>query len=367
MKNGCFGCKNHPDKIGILLGQLGTPDAPTKEALKPYLKRFLWDPRIIEKPRLLWWLILNGIILLLRPKRSAALYKRIWMPEGSPLKVITERQTEGLEARLKNLHPSIEVVYGMRYSSPTLTDAVDELINRGCKKILLFNLYPQYSATTVATNLDVVFPHLLKRRVVPTLRVAEPYYAHPQYIKALADTINAGLANLSFTPERLVFSYHGIPEEYVTKGDIYCCQCTETTKALVPHLNIEPEKVIHTYQSRFGRDPWLEPYTDETIEALGKAGIKRVAVACPGFTTDCLETLDEIGNEALEEFHEHGGEQLELIPCLNDQEPWLAAMEDLIADEISSWLKTAERTHAANTKIACPIAVHKSRKWAGII
>ena len=359
MRNECIGCKSHRDKIGVLVAQLGTPDAPTRKALKPYLKDFLGDPRVIEKPRWLWKIILHCFILPLRPQRSAELYRRIWTEQGSPLKVITEGQTLKLREKLQQIHPSIEVVYGMRYSSPTLEEAIDTLIERGCSKILLFNMYPQYSATTTATNYDVVFQHLLKRRVVPTLRVAEPYFAHPPYIRALAYTINDHLASLQTQPERLVFSYHGIPEAYVDQGDTYCCHCAETTNALVPMLNIEPDKVIHTYQSRFGRDPWLEPYTDETIVALAKQGIKNIAVACPGFPTDCLETLDELGNEGREEFTENGGEVFELIPCLNEQAPWIEGMTELITQELGSWLDTASRTAASNQKIACPVKVHK--------
>ena len=279
MNKGCIGCRSHKDKIGILIAQLGTPEAPTKQALYPYLKQFLGDPRIIEKPRLLWWLLLNFVILPIRPARSAELYKRIWQKDGSPLKIFTEKQTAALAQRMANVHNSIEVEYGMRYGQPSLESAIDKLIDRGCSKILLFNMYPQYSSTTVATNYDVVFPHLLKRRVVPTLRVVEPYFAHPAYIRALAETINESMKNLDFEPERLVFSYHGIPEEYVTKGDTYCCHCAETTAALVPLLDIPSEKVIHTYQSRFGRDPWLVPYTDETIKELAQQGWNRAGPA----------------------------------------------------------------------------------------
>ncbi len=359
MRNECYGCKGHGDRIGVIIGQLGTPDEPNRKALLPYLKEFLGDPRVIEKPRWLWWLILNGLILPTRPQKSAKLYQRIWTDEGSPLKVYTERQTEKVQARLREVHPSIEVVYGMRYSKPRLEDAIDTLIERGCSKILLFNMYAHYSATTSASNYDVVFKHLLKRRVVPTLRVAEPYYSHPLFVQALATTINDSLDKMTEKPERLVFSYHGIPEEYVTKGDVYCCHCTETTYALKPLLNMPDEHIIHTFQSRFGRDPWLEPYTDETFKRLGKEGIKNIAVACPGFTTDCLETLDELGNEGTEEFVEAGGEKLQLIPCLNDQDAWIESMSTIITQELGSWLDTAARNAAANTKIACPVKVFK--------
>lgn len=362
MRKESFGCRGNQDKIGVLIAQLGTPDEPTGRALRPYLKRFLGDPRIIEKPRWLWWLILNGIILNVRPKRSAALYARIWSPEyGSPLLHYTKRAAEVISERMRAVHPTIEVAFGMRYSSPTLEDAVDDLVARGCSKILLFNMYPQYSATTVATNYDAVFRHMLKRRNVPTLRVAEPYYAHAEYVDALAATINESLAKMDTPPEKLVFSYHGIPEEYVEKGDVYCCHCTETSRELIPKLNLPAENVIHTYQSRFGRDPWLVPYTDETINALAESGVKRIAVACPGFTADCLETLDEIGNEAREDFEERGGEHLELIPCLNDHPAWMDGMAQLIEKELGSWLETAKRTSAMDCVVACPVRVEKKR------
>ena len=357
----CFGCRGSRDKIGILVAQLGTPEAPTAKALRPYLKQFLGDPRIIEKPRWLWWLILNLIILNLRPKRSARLYGRIWTDEGSPLMVITRKQTQGLAERLQEYVGLVEVEFGMRYGQPSIESALEKLIAKGCSRIVLFNMYPQYSATTVASNYDAVFKTLLNRRWVPTLRVVDNYYRHPAYIQALATTINEGLARLESHPDYLVFSYHGIPEEYVGKGDPYCCMCSETTRALVPLLNISADKVIHTYQSRFGRDPWLVPYTDETIEALGKKGVKHIAVACPGFTADCLETLDEIGNEGQEAFHESGGGKLSLIPCLNDHPVWLEAMKTIVMDELQGWLSVPKD----QTLLECPVA--RAKKCGGVV
>lgn len=360
MRNESFGCKNNKDKIGVLIAQLGTPDAPTKSALRPYLKQFLSDRRVIEKNRFVWWWILNGIVLNTRPKRSAALYARIWGKDGkSPLLSITEKQTSLARNKLTKLHPSIEVEFGMRYGKPSLESAIDKLIANGCSKILLFPLYPQYSATTSASTYDVVFKHLLQRRSVPTLRVAEPYYAHPEYIDALATTINEAYKTLLPRPEKLVFSYHGIPESYIDKGDPYCCMCTETTNALLKKLEIPAAEIIHTYQSRFGRDPWLVPYTDETIDKLAKDGIKHIAVACPGFPTDCLETLDEIGNEAAEAFKKHGGQTLKLIPGLNDHPVWIEGMCKLIAKELGSWLETAQRTSYADEKCVCPVKLAK--------
>lgn len=338
MKNNTFGCRGTKDRIGVLVAQLGTPDAPTKSALRRYLKQFLWDRRVIETNRALWWLILNGIVLNTRPKRSARLYKRIWWPEGSPLLKITERQTQALKERCRALGEQVEVVFGMRYGNPSLESAIDQLIDSGCSRILLVPMYPQYSATTTASIYDAAFAHLLRRRSVPALRVLAPYYRDRRYIEALSETINQGLKALPYTPERLVLSYHGIPIKYVTKGDPYCCMCVETTEAFRSRIEMPPENIIHTFQSRFGRDPWLQPYTDKTVEALAQEGIKKIAVACPGFTADCLETLDEVGNEALELFRHNGGEELQLIPSVNDQPVFMDALFAIVKEELHGWL-----------------------------
>lgn len=335
-----FGCKNLKNKIGVLIAQLGSPAAPTAAALKPYLKQFLGDPRIIEGNRALWWLILNGIILNTRPKRSARLYSRIWTEEGSPLVVITRKVAQALKTELQNTNPDIEVAYGMRYGEPSLESAVKDLIDKDCRRIVLFNMYPQYSATTVATNYDAVFAALLKNRWVPTLKVVEPYYDHPAYQTALQNSIRAGIASLDFKPQQVLLSYHGIPQKYVNKGDPYCCMCTETTaiaKAALP----ADYNIMQTYQSRFGRDPWLQPYLDQTVENLPAQGIKKIAIACPGFPTDCLETIDEIGTEAREVFMHAGGENFALIPGLNDSPEWIRVIHTLVMEEIAPWLKSS--------------------------
>lgn len=353
-KNCEFGCRGSKDKVGVLLAQLGTPDAPTPGKLRTYLRQFLSDRRVIEVNRVLWWVLLNCVILVTRPRRSARLYKRIWGKDGSPLLTITRKQTEGVRERLRSRYQHVEVEFGMRYGSPSLERAVDALIAKGCSKILLFPMYPQYAAATTASTYDAVFSHLLKRRWVPTLRVAEPYYAHPRYVQAQADIINDHLRGLTWKPERLVLSYHGVPEKYVRKGDPYCCQCVETTAALVPRINLSPEEILHTFQSRFGRDPWLTPYTDETFEELGHSGIKKIAVVAPGFTADCLETLDELGNEGEEQFNEAGGELYSVIPCLNDEPRWLDAMTSIITEELGSWLGGEARS-ARDCTIRCPL------------
>jgi len=354
-KKACeIGCRGSKDKIGVLIAQLGTPDAPTPKALRPYLRQFLSDPRVIEVNRILWFFLLRCVILVTRPKRSARLYKRIWGKEESPLLTITRKQTEGVAKRLKASNPHIEVEFGMRYGKPSIEKGLDALIEKGCSKILLFPMYPQYSAATTASTYDVVFPHLLKRRWVPTLRVAEPYFAHPRYIEALAETINAHCESLPWKPERLVLSYHGVPEKYVAKGDPYCCQCLETTGALLPRLKMPQDEVIHTFQSRFGRDPWLTPYTDETLEELGHSGVKKIAICAPGFTADCLETLDELGNEGHEQFTEAGGEEISVVPCLNDHPAWLDGMTAIISEELGSWIN-GEARKASDCSITCPL------------
>ena len=349
-----FGCRGSKDKIGVLVAQLGTPDSPTPTALRRYLRQFLSDRRVIEVNRFLWWILLNGIILVTRPRRSAKLYKRVWQKDGSPLLSITKRQAEGLKRRLQSQHGGIEVEFGMRYGSPSLETALDKLVSLGCSKILLFPMYPQYAAATSASTYDAIFSHILKRRWVPTLRVAEPYYAHPSYIRAQATIINEHLKGLAWEPDRLLLSYHGVPQRYVVKGDPYCCQCVETTAALIPHLDISKEKVMHTFQSRFGREPWLTPYTDETLEELAHSGVKNIAIVAPGFTADCLETIDELGNEAREEFCEAGGEQYSLVACLNDNEVWLDALTKIVTEELGSWID-GEGRQVRDCAITCQV------------
>jgi ferrochelatase len=358
-----FGCRGYTDKVGVLLAQLGTPDAPTKQALRVYLKQFLSDRRVIEVNRALWWVLLNGIILNTRPKRSARLYARIWGEEGSPLLTITKSQTEKLAARLRHSDPRVEVTYGMRYGNPSLERSIDDLIAKGVTQLILVPMYPQYAAPTTASVYDMVFPYLLKRRWVPTIKVVAPFFQHPSYVRALVTTIEEGIKNLDYTPEKLVLSYHGVPQKYVKKGDPYCCMCVETTRLFKAHSSFPTEKVVHTYQSRFGRDPWLQPYTDDTIEALGKDGVKDIAVACPGFVADCLETLDEIGNEALEAFEEHGGHRLKLIPGVNDHPSFIDCLETVVRETGGTWLEqgkvVATGCETARPNCRCPSACNE--------
>lgn len=335
---GSFGCKPRADKVGVLLAQTGTPDAPTPSALKKYLAQFLWDPRVIEANRASWWLILNGIILRTRPKRSAKLYSRIWSEKGSPLLYLTKSLSEQLRNLFQQEHSNVEVAFGMRYGSPSLENAVDGLIDSGCSKILLVPLYPQYAGPTTASTYDVVMARILKRRWVPTLRVAEPYFRNSNFLSSLSGSINSALKQINFTPEKLLISYHGIPARYVKSGDPYCCMCTATTHLVVPQINFDKSKILQVYQSRFGKEPWLEPYADETVVRLAKEGVKKIAVACPGFSIDCLETIDEIGHELKKSFLDAGGEEFFYIPSLNDSAEWVSALKKIVIGELGTWL-----------------------------
>jgi ferrochelatase len=320
---------------GVLLIQLGTPDAPTAEKLKPYLRQFLSDPRVIEDQGWRWKLILEGIILRKRPAESAAKYARIWDPKtGSPLMHFTRRQVELLQAQL----PEVPVRFGMMVGNPPVGKAVTEMIAAGVDKLVVLPMFPQYSATTTASATDALFKALLKERRVPALRVVPPYYDHPAYLDAVVAVVREDLARLPWEPEHFVFSFHGLPQSYVDRGDPYPAQCERTMQGLAERLNLPREKWTRTYQSRFGRAEWLKPYTDDVLTELAKQGVKRVAVVLPGFTADCLETLDEIGNESREVFERAGGEHLRAVPCLNDHPKWIEAMAQIIREEGRGWL-----------------------------
>ncbi|HMO01425.1 MAG TPA: ferrochelatase [Oligoflexia bacterium] len=349
-----IGCGRSTTGVGVLVAQLGTPSAPTKSALRPYLKEFLSDPRVIEKPKLFWWFILNLFILNTRPKRSARLYSRIWTSEGSPLLVITRRQTELLKNSLANKGISVPVEFGMRYGSHSVAEAVGRLLNQGCDRIVLVPMYPQYSATTTASIYDAFYGEILKQRRVPAVRVVAPFYNDILFQVALRSRIENYLKSKNDSPpERIILSYHGIPRSYVERGDSYCCQCAETTKIMLTGLSYPKERVIHTYQSRFGRDPWLQPYTDEVIAKLAQQGIKRVALFAPGFVADCLETLDELGNEAREQFLHLGGERLDLIPCVNDSVEFIEALTSLTCKAGADWF--ADSNQGVYSLQPCPV------------
>lgn len=327
-------------KIGILLAQLGTPDAPTPKALRRYLRQFLGDPRVIELNRVVWWLILNLIVLVVRPRKSARLYQKIWTPNGSPLLVTSQAQAEKLEHALNQEHDGrFKVVLGMRYGNPSIPTALETLCRETPEGILVFPMYPQYAAATTASTYDEVYKYLPKRRYVPALRMVRPYYDHPTYIRSLADSVRESLQQLDWQPEKTVISFHGIPKRYADMGDPYPQHCEATVRALARELGWQNGEYIMSFQSRFGNEVWLQPYTDQTLAELGKQNLKRLAALCPGFVTDCLETIDEIGEIGQEQFRAAGGERLHLIPCLNDSERWIQAMKAIVLEESAGWLR----------------------------
>jgi ferrochelatase len=328
-----------PERIGVLLVNLGTPDSADARGVRVYLKEFLSDPRVIEDQGLLWKLALNGVILRIRPRRKARDYLKIWNTENneSPLKTITRAQSEKLAAAIAD-HDHVVVDWAMRYGNPSIRSRINALTAQGCDRLLVVPLYPQYSAATSATVCDEVFRVLGDMRAQPTLRVTPPYYDDPDYIEALAVSINTHLKTLPFQPERIVASFHGMPQKYVDKGDPYYAQCVATTDALRKRMGLDASKLILTFQSRFGFDAWLQPYTDQTIERLAKEGVRRIAVVMPGFSADCLETLEEIAQENAEIFKHHGGEQFAAVPCLNDSDPGMDVIRQLVLRELQGWI-----------------------------
>jgi protoporphyrin/coproporphyrin ferrochelatase len=328
-----------PGRVGVLLVNLGTPDSADARGVRVYLKEFLSDPRVIEDQGLKWKLLLNGIILRIRPARKARDYLKIWNTEKneSPLKTITRAQAEKLAADIAD-HDHVVVDWAMRYGNPSMQSRIAALTAQGCDRLLIVPLYPQYSAATSATVCDEAFRVLAGMRAQPTLRVSPPYYDDPDYIEALAVSISAHLATLPFAPELIVASFHGMPQKYVDQGDPYQAQCIATTDALRARMGLDATKLILTFQSRFGFDEWLKPYTDKTIAQLAKDGVRRIAVVTPGFSADCLETLEEIAQENAEIFKHNGGEQFAFIPCLNDSEPGMDVIRQLVLRELQGWI-----------------------------
>ena len=328
-----------PERIGVLLVNLGTPDTADTRGVRVYLKEFLSDPRVIENQGLFWKLALNGIILRTRPARKARDYLKIWNTEKneSPLKTITRAQSEKLATAIAD-YGHVVVDWAMRYGNPSIRSRIDALTAQGCGRLLVVPLYPQYSAATSATVCDAVFDVLREMRAQPILRVTPPYYDDPAYIEALAVSIETHLATLPFKPELIVASFHGMPQKYIDKGDPYQAQCTATTDALRKRLGMDASQLILTFQSRFGFDQWLQPYTDKTVERLAKDGVRRIAVVTPGFSADCLETLEEIAQENAEIFKHNGGEQFTAIPCLNDSEPGMDVIRQLVLRELQGWI-----------------------------
>jgi len=326
-----------PPRTGILILQLGTPDAPTPRALRRYLKQFLWDVRVVDLSRPLWWLILNCFVLTTRPARSAKLYASVWTPEGSPLAVTTEAQARALEARLADAlgdeHPCVAVA--MRYGNPSTRRAITALRARGCDRFLAFPMYPQYASATTGSSLADVLRALSPERVVPPVRVVPPYFSDPAYIGALVDSARRHFAD--WPPDHIVFSFHGIPKRYATLGDPYPQHCEATTRAFASALSWPMDRLTMSYQSLFGREEWLRPYTDQTLKELAGRGFARLAVFCPGFVADCLETLEEIGTTGKEQYQHAGGGDYRLIPCLNVDDAWVDGMTTIVRRELAGW------------------------------
>jgi protoporphyrin/coproporphyrin ferrochelatase len=328
-----------PGRIGVLLVNLGTPDSADARGVRVYLREFLSDPRVIENQGLFWKLVLNGVILQVRPRRKARDYLKIWNTEKneSPLKTITRAQSEKLAAAIAD-HEHVVVDWAMRYGNPSIASRIAALTAQGCDRLLVVPLYPQYSAATSATVCDEVFRVLAGMRAQPTVRITPPYYVDPEYIDALAVSISAHLKTLPFEPELILASFHGMPQKYIDKGDPYQAQCVATIDALRQRMGLDASKLMLTFQSRFGFDEWLQPYTDKTIEQLAKDGVRRIAVVTPGFSADCLETLEEIAQENAEIFKHNGGEQFSAIPCLNDSDPGMDVIRQLVLRELQGWI-----------------------------
>jgi ferrochelatase len=334
--------KDHPpvqqERVGVLLLNLGTPDATDFWSVRRYLKEFLSDPRVIETPKWLWWPILNLVILNFRPKKTGHAYEMIWDKKHneSPLRVITRAQTEALAERMSG--DGVMVEYAMRYGNPSTKSVLEKMQAAGCRRILLVPLYPQYSATTTATANDKAFDALKEMRWQPAVRTAPAYFDDPKYIETLGNSIRDGVAALDFEPDVVITSYHGMPVEYLQRGDPYHCQCHKTTRLVREYLGWPKEKLMVTFQSRFGPTEWLQPYTDKTLEALPGKGIKKVAILAPAFSADCIETLEEISIGARDTFLEAGGEKYAYIPCLNDSPAGMDMIENMVRRELSGWL-----------------------------
>jgi protoporphyrin/coproporphyrin ferrochelatase len=335
---------DHPDRasgaVGVLLVNLGTPDATDAQSVRRYLREFLDDKRVIEEDSLTWKLVLNGFILPLRPRRKGRDYEKIWNREldESPLKTVSRSQAGKLRAALAAHGRPPAVEWAMRYGNPSIRSRLAILQEQGCERILIVPLYPQYAAATSATVCDEAFRALMTMRWQPAVRVAPPYYDDPVYIDALAGSLVAHLRTVPFGPDVIITSFHGIPQAYFDKGDPYYCHCAKTTRLLRERLKLDDSKLMMTFQSRFGRAEWIKPYTDATVKALAKRGIKNIAVITPGFSADCLETLEEIAGENAEYFHHAGGKNFTAVPCLNDSDAGMRVIETVVRRELQGWV-----------------------------
>jgi len=334
---------DHPNvqsgSVGVLVVNLGTPDATDARSVRRYLREFLHDKRVIEEDTILWKFVLNAIILPLRPRRKGLDYEKIWNRENneSPLKTITRSQADKLSGAPALRGKRVVVDWAMRYGNPSIRSRLAALVAQGCDRILVVPLYPQYAAATSATVCDEVFRALMNMRWQPALRTAPPYFDQPAYIEALATSLEAHLKTLTFAPDVIIASFHGIPKSYFDKGDPYYCHCAKTTRLLRERLRLDDIKLIMTFQSRFGRAEWLKPYTDMTVKELAARGVKNLVVITPGFSADCLETLEEIAGENAEYFHHAGGENFAAVPCLNDSEPGMRVIEAIALRELQGW------------------------------
>lgn len=325
-------------RVGVLLINLGTPDTADAKGVRVYLREFLSDPRVIENNGVIWQIILNGIVLQIRPAKKAKDYLKIWNLEKneSPLKTITRTQAERLAQSMSG--NGVIVDWGMRYGNPSIRSRIDALMAQGCDRILVMPLYPQYSASTTATVVDKVATALKDMRAQPTVRFTPPYFVEPSYIDALAISIERHLTSLPYKPDRIIASFHGMPQTYIDKGDPYQAQCVATIEALRRRMSMDDTQLMLTFQSRFGYQKWLQPYTDKTIAELAKSGVKNIAVITPGFAADCLETLEEIAQENAEIFHENGGGEFSFIPCLNDSDEGMAVIRQIVLRELQGWI-----------------------------
>lgn len=325
-------------KIGVLLVNLGTPEATSYWPMRRYLKEFLSDRRVIEVNRALWWVILNGIILTIRPRRSGHAYDKIWNREldESPLKTVTRSQAELLAEAMRG-RSEVVVDWAMRYGLPATGDKIKALKEQGCDRILLFPLYPQYSATTTATALDKAYDTLKGMRWQPAVRTVPPYYDHPAHIEALAKSLERHLKSLGWKPDRILASFHGLPKEYLTAGDPYHCHCMKTARLLAEKLKLPRGLLQVVFQSRFGRAEWLQPYAQDTVEALPAQGVKKLVMIMPGFAADCVETLEEVAIGLAETFREKGGEKFSAVPCLNDSAESIEMLEIILRGELAGW------------------------------
>ena len=348
-----------PDCLGVLMVNLGTPDAPTPQALRRYLRQFLSDPRVIELPRWKWLPILEGIVLRTRPRRVAKAYAEIWTEEGSPLMAISRKQQAALEEVLaRRARGRIRVALGMSYGNPSIESALAELREAGARRIILLPMYPQYSGSTTASVVDAVFAELSRWRWIPEFRMIQHYADDSAYIRALAASIREYRAEHG-SGELLLFSFHGVPRRYLDNGDPYHCLCHKTARMVAEELGLGSDEWMVTFQSRFGSEPWLQPYTDETIQSLGRKGMRRIDAVCAGFSADCLETIEEIAGENREYFEEAGGEALHYIPCLNDREDHIEALADLVMRHCGGWPETD-----ANVRLPGESDYEASRKRA---